>query len=94
MHNDSDVTERLLTERVRAALIECALDAYTDAGVRGLCAEGAWEAAVAALRKLDLEPICQEAQLQGEELHADDPYHAHSDDPYSEERESEAGRSR
>jgi hypothetical protein len=48
-----------LAERVRAALIECALEAYADAGVRGLCAEGAWEATVTALRKLDLGPVCQ-----------------------------------
>jgi len=47
-----------LAERVRSALIECALAAHTDAGVRGLCAEGAWEAAVSALRQLDLEPVC------------------------------------
>ena len=33
-----------------------------DAGVRGLCAEGAWEATVAALRKLDLGPVCQAAR--------------------------------
>ena len=47
-----------LAERVRSLLIEHALAAYTDAGVRGLCAEGAWEAAVTALRQLDLEPVC------------------------------------
>ena len=64
MQNERDLTEpepaepepagQALAERVRAALIECALEAYADAGVRGLCAEGAWEATVAALRKLDL----------------------------------------
>jgi hypothetical protein len=47
-----------LAERVRAALIEHALEAHADAGVRGLCAQGAWEAAVGALRTLDLGPIC------------------------------------
>jgi hypothetical protein len=52
MHDDPD-----LAERVRAALIACALETYADAGVRGLCAEGAWEATVAALRKLDLGPV-------------------------------------
>jgi len=57
MHDDPD-----LAERVRAALIACALETYADAGVRGLCAEGAWEATVAALRKLDLGPVCQAAR--------------------------------
>ena len=47
--------DRELAERVRNALIECALTTFTDAGVRGLCCEGAWEAALAAMRKLDLE---------------------------------------
>ena len=53
-----------LAERVRAALIEHAQAAYTDAGVRGLCAQGAWEAAVGALRSLDLEPLFLEARCQ------------------------------
>lgn len=50
-----------LAERVRAELLEHALAAYADAGVRGLCAQGAWEAAVGALRSLDLDPICRAA---------------------------------
>jgi hypothetical protein len=41
-------------ERARLALVQCALEAYEDALARGLCAEGAWEAAVGAMRKLDL----------------------------------------
>lgn len=46
-----------LAERVRKALVACALAAYEDAGVRGLCADGAWEAAVAAMRQLDLSRL-------------------------------------
>jgi hypothetical protein len=57
--------ERDLAERVRAALIECALDAYADAGVRGLCAEGRWEATVAALRKLDLGSALSPGSVSG-----------------------------
>lgn len=30
------------------------LEAYEDAGVRGLCAEGRWEVAIDAMRRLDL----------------------------------------
>ena len=46
-----------VAERVRAALVQTALDAYEDAGVRGLCSEGAWEVAVAAMRGLDLRGV-------------------------------------
>ncbi|HET7471266.1 MAG TPA: hypothetical protein VFJ81_16400 [Gemmatimonadales bacterium] len=48
---------RELAEQVRAALVEAAMTAYEDAGVRGLCAEGAWEVAVGAMRSLDLSRI-------------------------------------
>ena len=41
-------------EQPRAALVQAAVSAYEDAGIRGLCAEGAWEAAVSAMRELDL----------------------------------------
>jgi hypothetical protein len=41
-------------EGARHALVEAALGAYEDAGLSGLCAEGRWEAAVSALRGLDL----------------------------------------
>ena len=41
-------------EMVRAACLEAALAAYEDAGICGLCAEGRWEAALAAMRHLDL----------------------------------------
>jgi hypothetical protein len=53
----SGVESRLLAERVRAACVRAALDAYEDAGVSGLCAEGRWEYAVGRLRQLDLEPL-------------------------------------
>jgi hypothetical protein len=46
---------------VRSACIAAALAAYEDAGVRGLCAEGRWEYAVAAMRKLDLSPFVSRA---------------------------------
>jgi hypothetical protein len=49
-----------LAERVRRALIECAAAAYEDAGIRGLCREGSWEAVVSALRAFDLNPLLSE----------------------------------
>jgi hypothetical protein len=52
---DSDLHE--LTEQVRAALIGAGLAAYEEAGMRGLCAEGAWEVAVGAMRSFDLSHV-------------------------------------
>jgi hypothetical protein len=46
-----------LAERVRTALVERALAAYEDGGIQGLCCEGAWEAAVSAMRRLDLNAV-------------------------------------
>ena len=46
-----------MAEAVRTALITAALAAYEDAAIRGLCCEGAWEVAVAAMRKLDLAGV-------------------------------------
>jgi hypothetical protein len=46
-----------LAERVRAALVQSALDAYEDAALRGLCCEGAWEAAVWAMRRQNLSLV-------------------------------------
>lgn len=44
-------------EEVRAALIQAALDGYERASLSGLCHEGAWEAAISAMRALDLESL-------------------------------------
>ena len=46
-----------LAEAVRQACIQAALDAYEDAGVSGLCAEGRWEAAIGAMQSLDLKRL-------------------------------------
>ena len=47
-------TDSIAAESVRAACLDAALQAYEDAGIRGLCADGRWEAALAAIRQLDL----------------------------------------
>ncbi len=49
-------------ERIRGAVLEAALGAYEDAGVRGLCEEGRWEAALDAMRWLDLAPLLEAAE--------------------------------
>jgi len=47
-------TNRDRTETARRTLIDAAVVAYEDAGLSGLCAEGRWEAAVDAMRSVDL----------------------------------------
>lgn len=48
---------RRLAEAVRAECLRAALEAHEDAGVRGLCQEGRWEAAIDAIRSLDLDRL-------------------------------------
>ena len=52
----------VLAKRIRDACLEALLQAYEDAGVQGLCAEGRWEAAVSALRTLNLAQVLREIQ--------------------------------
>lgn len=52
-----NTTQRQVAEAVRTACIEAALAGYEQAAMSGLCAEGAWEAAVGAMRMLDLEAV-------------------------------------
>jgi hypothetical protein len=51
------MTEQELAEAVRQACIQAALDAYEDAGISGLCAEGRWEVAIGAMQSLDLGQV-------------------------------------
>jgi formiminotetrahydrofolate cyclodeaminase len=44
-------------ETLRRAILGAALGAYDDAGLSGLCAEGRWEAAVDAMRALDISSL-------------------------------------
>lgn len=46
-----------LASAVRTACIQAALDGYEQAQIAGLCQEGAWEAAIDAVRMLDLRTI-------------------------------------
>ena len=49
-----------LAKRIRAACLEALLQAYEDAGVQGLCAEGRWEVAVGALKTVELAALLRE----------------------------------
>jgi len=61
----SDLPDRL-ARVVREACVRAALDAYEQAGVSGLCAEGRWELAVDAMRSLDLDAVVQEHTQKSE----------------------------
>ena len=50
-------TSSVVAEAVRAACLDAARLAYEDAGIRGLCADGRWEAALTAIRQLDLSGV-------------------------------------
>lgn len=52
-----DDQQKHMKEQVRAACLKAARDAYEDALMRGLCAEGALEAALGAIETLDLDRI-------------------------------------
>jgi hypothetical protein len=54
MDHDAEMTGSAMAERVRSVILQAAVRAYEDAGVRGLCEEGRWEAAVSAMRSVDL----------------------------------------
>jgi hypothetical protein len=49
-----------LAKRIRDACLEAVLQAYEDAGIQGLCAEGRWEVAVGALKTVELTPLLRE----------------------------------
>lgn len=54
-----------LAARIRDRCREAAVQAYDDAGVQGLCAEGRWEAAVGAIETVDLKSVLQELATNG-----------------------------
>jgi hypothetical protein len=49
-----------LVKRIRETCIEAARRAYEDAGILGLCEEGRWEAAVDALKTVELAPLLRD----------------------------------
>ena len=65
-------------ERVREALVHAALIAYEDASIQGLCSEGAWEVALAAMRDLDLTRVlAQRSEAHESQGHQDRNSHGH-----------------
>ena len=58
-----DMDSDQIAEAVRAACERAAISAYEDAGIRGLCEAGRWEATVGALQSIDLRKLIQEIEL-------------------------------
>ena len=56
IHNDTLVL-RNCANAVKAACLEAALSGYERASISGLCAQGAFEAAISAVRMVELESI-------------------------------------
>jgi hypothetical protein len=56
---------RALAELIRDACVRCAVEAYEDAGLQGLCAEGRWERAIDAIRSLDLQDLLSGGDTSG-----------------------------
>jgi hypothetical protein len=52
---------RQIGEAVRRACVEAALAGYEAASISGLCREGAFEAALSSMRRLDVEALDREA---------------------------------
>ena len=57
-HETNDI--RRSANVVRQACIRAALEGYEHAAISGLCHEGAWEAAISAMKMLDLDAILHE----------------------------------
>jgi hypothetical protein len=46
-----------LADKVKEACVQAAKEGFQDASMSGLCTEGAMEAAVSAIQKLDIQKI-------------------------------------
>ena len=62
--NDQKTLPLELAEAIRQACIEAALQGYENAAISGLCHEGAWEAAISAIRMVDLEAVLAAGKTQ------------------------------
>lgn len=65
MDNDSSREMRAVAEKIRAAFVETALNSYEDASANGLCAQGAWECAVDAMRRVEITDLLKSLSPSG-----------------------------
>lgn len=56
-NNNSTERDLKLAESVREQCVKEAKEGFMDASIQGLCAEGAMEAAVSAIERLDLKKM-------------------------------------
>lgn len=73
----TDLAQQLI-EAVRRACVDAAIDGYERASISGLCHEGAWEAAVSAIRMAALDGLAERAVRADSETGADAPVAAES----------------
>ena len=66
-HSAPIIPAERMAERVRAACVQAALEAFEDASISGLCCIGAWECAVGAMRMLDVEAVLDAHRRAGSE---------------------------
>lgn len=65
MAETSEMTDSKLEHiaaKIRDACLKAAVQAYEDAGIQGLCAEGRWEAAVSAMQSVDVTELLDKAE--------------------------------
>ena len=68
---DEDAVVRAVAEKIRAEVVETAINAYEDAAANGLCAQGAWECAVDAMRHAKFTDLLKELPKELSQLTAD-----------------------
>lgn len=56
----TDQAQLQIAKKVKEACVQAAKEGFKDASMSGLCAEGAMEAAVSAIQRLDLQKIIKE----------------------------------
>lgn len=61
MKGEEDREAVAIAERIRDACVAALIDAYEDAGLRGLCGEGRWEVAVGEVRSIDPRRLLESA---------------------------------
>ena len=56
---NNEITDRelKLAEAIREHCVKEAKDGFLDASIQGLCSEGAMEAAVSAIQRLDMKKV-------------------------------------
>ena len=64
---DSEKIEKI-AEDLRNIFIKTAIEKYEDASIAGLCAVGAWEAAIDAIRTLNLKKILIEMNKENNQF--------------------------